>query len=382
MTLSHRMWLKRLALLLISLSSFFLTDDTSLPPDSPIVSLSMSADGRYVVTAQANGHVTLFDIEHGSQARLTQHARPATVKFIHDTHVLVWQNTHNTVLIKTINDQLLDAIHLPMPLNNLVMTADLQQGFFVDQQWNLFHLTKTQWRLISPGHVTQRFMHLQLSADDKYLVTAGFDHFSQPNPPSAMTGAVLWTVADGTAKRMMQPHDGMVFATISPDSRYTVSGDENGHSYLWHNDSGQMVLMHDDLLYGRFVDQAAGERAQFDNAQRIAMPIELRQIALAATRILAYQFITQDTLLRIMPNLNYVLVYSSQQAYPNRYIKLASKDGYFPSTAGFASRQTIDASASAGRITFALAGEAGIIVYQYKREIKSLAPICTLTIHK
>ena len=93
-------------LLLIVIFIFYQYNRTA-----PIISLSVSTDGRYVISAHATedadrhkpiGQLVLWDIEKKEKTILARNANAFSAFFIPDSHEFMWQDNKNIVHIQNV----------------------------------------------------------------------------------------------------------------------------------------------------------------------------------------------------------------------------------------------------------------------------------------
>ncbi|KYK85515.1 hypothetical protein SA2200_09425, partial [Aggregatibacter actinomycetemcomitans serotype d str. SA2200] len=72
---------------------------------SGVVSLGVSSDGRYVITAHGKDELVLWDIAKKEKKLLAKNANSYSAYFIPDSHEFMWQDTDNVVHIQNVNGE-------------------------------------------------------------------------------------------------------------------------------------------------------------------------------------------------------------------------------------------------------------------------------------
>ena len=102
----------------------------------PIISLSVSTDGRYVISAHATedadrhkpiGQLVLWDIEKKEKTILARNANAFSAFFIPDSHEFMWQDNKNIVHIQNVEGKEIENFphfqvktHIMSEINNFI----------------------------------------------------------------------------------------------------------------------------------------------------------------------------------------------------------------------------------------------------------------------
>ncbi|MBN6070152.1 WD40 repeat domain-containing protein, partial [Aggregatibacter actinomycetemcomitans] len=117
-------------------------------PTDPVISLSVSTDGRYAVSGHADrkansfkpiGQLVLWDIERKTKKIISKKANAFSAMFIPDSHEFMWQDDKDMVYMQTIDGQIIKNFQHPFTIQNHRITAD--KSFYLSADlYNHLHL--------------------------------------------------------------------------------------------------------------------------------------------------------------------------------------------------------------------------------------------------
>ena len=123
-----------LLIILFGIYKYFSTD--------PVLSLSVSSDGRYVISAHASqdadrhkpiGQLVLWDIEKKEKTILSRNANAFSAFFIPDSHEFMWQDNKNLVHIQNVEGKEIESFphsqvkpHIMSPDKQFYLSSDMQ----------------------------------------------------------------------------------------------------------------------------------------------------------------------------------------------------------------------------------------------------------------
>ena len=240
-------------LLLIVIFIFYQYNRTA-----PIISLSVSTDGRYVVSGHVGrnadpsnpiGQLVLWDIEKKTKTVLSKNANAFSAMFIPDSHEFMWQDDKDIIYMQNVDGQVIKSFQHPFTLQNHRMTAD--KSFYLSaDMWN--HLYKGYENDITPiytdGASISKPVDLSVVGDYFLSVTAPC---SAPDSPVAETqltanpinpseykknsydGVILWNKNTLKPVAKLNGNCGSTSGLISPDGKWVITGGENVGIYMW-----------------------------------------------------------------------------------------------------------------------------------------------------
>ena len=240
-------------LLLIVIFIFYQYNRTA-----PIISLSVSTDGRYVVSGHVGrnadpsnpiGQLVLWDIEKKTKTVLSKNANAFSAMFIPDSHEFMWQDDKDIIYMQNVDGQVIKRFEHPFTVQNHRMTAD--KSFYLSaDMWN--HLYKGYENDITPiytdGASISKPVDLSVVGDYFLSVTAPC---SAPDSPVAETqltanpinpseykknsydGVILWNKNTLKPVAKLNGNCGSTSGLISSDGKWVITGGENVGIYMW-----------------------------------------------------------------------------------------------------------------------------------------------------
>ncbi|WP_131754679.1 WD40 repeat domain-containing protein, partial [Legionella londiniensis] len=235
---------------------------------SPAAMLSVSTDGRYVVSTHYGRYLILWDIEKRQKKVLNRHASIYSAYFIPDTHCFLWQDANTlAVYAQSIDGTIIKTLNPGFPVYGHVMAADLKHYMASENNWSLYQLKDGQWQRFHEGFndLPGSPLLLQLTLKDKLLLTAGDGSCEGEDYPfkvglrrgdlrpglprhadgSFLEGIVLWDAETGKPLRKFIGLVGKSKADLSPDGQYVVAGDEGSELSIWETRYGRRLYFLD-----------------------------------------------------------------------------------------------------------------------------------------
>ena len=244
-------------LLLIVIFIFYQYNRTA-----PIISLSVSTDGRYVISAHATedadrhkpiGQLVLWDIEKKEKTILARNANAFSAFFIPDSHEFMWQDNKNIVHIQNVEGKEIENFpHFQVKTH--IMSAD-KQFYLSSNMEDNGQLYKGYGEDLVPIY-TDGGIHfpLTLSMTKDYFLSATETCTTSPYPVvetnltinpvnpdsskrSSYTGVTLWDRHTLKPLARLYGNCGYTTGLISPNGDWVVTGGENLSNYMWeiHN---------------------------------------------------------------------------------------------------------------------------------------------------
>ncbi|WP_109060001.1 hypothetical protein [Aggregatibacter aphrophilus] len=240
-------------LLLIVIFIFYQYNRTA-----PIISLSVSTDGRYVVSGHVGrnadpsnpiGQLVLWDIEKKTKTVLSKNANAFSAMFIPDSHEFMWQDDKDIIYMQNTDRQVIKSFQHPFTLQNHRITAN--KSFYLSaDMYN--HLYLGQEDALKPvytdGAATSKPVDLSIVGD--YFLSVTPTCYG-PNDPVAETnltanpinpsvykkssydGVTLWDKNTLKPVAKLNGNCGSTSGLISPDGKWVITGGENVGIYMW-----------------------------------------------------------------------------------------------------------------------------------------------------
>lgn len=371
---------------------------------APITSLSVSTDGRYVVSVHDDARLVLWDLEKRKREVLSESANLYSAYFIKESDAFLWQDLENIVRVQRVDGEVIEEFE-HFPTYGHVMTHDMQHYLSANQTWNIYHGRGDALRPVLRDSRSPSFMGtgqvLNLSVGGRYFVSGGSGSPGgemADSPPirekehyrfsSSYGGVTLWILDTLTPVAKLPGNSSKTYATISPDGQWVISGDENTIGLFWHTDSPAERYRLADYLSGVLLDELPDGLATedyWDKSQLIPVPKatepdkwgNIRSLATPTT--IAIAFINgSEEFLRIGyshyrsngTSSTYAALFEAGNPWPQAYLDLGTDP--FPSVNNYSRNLSIDSAPAANLLVTGQAFEGGINVYRYDPEARTL----------
>ncbi|OOF59429.1 WD40 repeat domain-containing protein [Rodentibacter genomosp. 2] len=210
--------------------------------------LSISSDGRYVVSAHYGKKLVLWDIEKRTKTVLAERVNTNSPYFIPNSHDFMWQDKHNVVHIQNVEGQ--EITHFKhYKVERHLMSEDRTLYISADQTGEIY---KGYGDNMVPIYTdTPTWRHYNFSLSEKYFLTASsgrgeredgsvvkMNPVADPIQPSvykrsSYNGVVLWDLNTLKPAAELFGFGGRSDALFSPDGKWIVGGGENLRHYMW-----------------------------------------------------------------------------------------------------------------------------------------------------
>tara|TARA_R110000868_G_C10962074_1_gene768613 strand:+ start:2671 stop:3942 length:1272 start_codon:yes stop_codon:yes gene_type:complete len=356
-----------------------------------VVTLSVSSDGQYVISAGEKGGLLLWNIKERNYQVISTSANPLTPYFIHNTHNYLWQSNDNVVHVDNINGKELLHFKSQKSYSN-VMTSDRHYFFMTDVHWKFYRYnTETQqWKKLYNGYLSYMGepLNLSLNSNDQFMLSSGVCDKKNDEVPVGKPRGMLnldcvtrWNVQTGKPIRKYWGNVNKTVATFSPDNKYILAVDEDSHGYIWNLAKTKSVKLW-SLSYGiPTKHNKYGLNTAFDRKGLLPIPKDFKDYSGEANEsMVSAKYITKNEYLRFDFYIDYAVLYQGLNPKPTQYLKL----GYmpFPSTNDFSRDQSIDTSPSAHVLVTGQGVFDGINVYKFDPKTKTLYRVWTPILHK
>ena len=229
---------------------------------APVLSLSVSTDGRYVISAHAAedadrhkpiGQLVLWDVERKEKTILARNANAFSAFFIPDSHEFMWQDNKNIVHIQNVEGKEIESFpHFQVKTH--IMSAD-KQFYLSSNMEDNGQLYKGYGEDLVPVYTDGGIpFPLTLSMTKDYFLSATETCTTSPYPVvetnltinpvnpdsskrSSYTGVTLWDRHTLKPIARLYGNCGYTTGLISPNGGWVVTGGENLSNYMWeiHN---------------------------------------------------------------------------------------------------------------------------------------------------
>ena len=295
-------------LLLIVIFIFYQYNRTA-----PIISLSVSTDGRYVISAHATedadrhkpiGQLVLWDIEKKEKTILVRNANAFSAFFIPDSHEFMWQDNKNIVHIQNVEGkEVTNFRHFQVKTH--IMSAD-KQFYLSSNMEDNGQLYKGYGEDLVPVYTDGGIpFPLTLSMTKDYFLSATETCTTSPYPVvetnltinpvnpdsskrSSYTGVTLWDRHTLKPLARLYGNCGYTTGLISPNGDWVVTGGENLSNYMWEihnlNNRQDLAQVNSDLNH---------ENSERYKQKLLPKPDKFKNKQLALNHTVAIAFLTE-----------------------------------------------------------------------------------------
>lgn len=354
---------------------------------APAQVVSVSVDGRYVVSSHENRRLILWDIENQRREVISRRANIYSAYFVEGRDVFLWQDLNDVVHVQTVDGEVLDRFE-HVPVYGHAMASDMETYIASDSGLQIYTGWGKNKEPVSYHGEGSAFLGtlLNLSLDEENGIlfstghgsdwdTAPIDSYAPVDDQrlaSVYFGPVIWDLQTGEPLHKMAGLSSRVHGDISPDGRYVVAVGETGNARVWRTDNGDERWALASYNFGmRRVDPDTGE-SEWDDSGLIDIPdvprgpygdrtIEQHNVAVT--------FIDEEHFIRIPQRHAYAALYHIDSPWHIAFLDLGddpphAKDRYIPS---------VDASWQANTlVTGQKWPHGGINVYRFDPETQQL----------
>ncbi len=383
----------RLVLMLLLVCSVLLGCAASALPGfdslSSAMVVSVSADGRYVVSSHREKELVLWDIEQHRHELISDHANIYSAYFIQGRDAFLWQDLENVVRVQTVDGKVLERFE-HFPTYGHVMGPKLETYLASDVDWGLY-LGHGEAMLPlkddgdSPSFVgIGKLLNLDLDAADGVALSAGRGLDGRDETPisaspprvdgqlsSRYAGVVLWDLDTRQPRYKLPGNAAKTHATLSPDGRFAIAVDENIHHKIWSTATGEQPYQVSTLGSGIWQPSEEGLGDFVPSGVRIEFP---EDFDVGHHRVmLAVHFLSDDYYAAFHTYEPYASLYQLGDPFAIKFLGLG-KDP-FPSVSAYSRNAAIDTAPAAHVLVTGQRSGGGINVYRFDPQAQTLERI-------
>ena len=379
-----------IVLLLIVIFIFYQYNRTA-----PIISLSVSTDGRYVISAHAAedadrhkpiGQLVLWDIEKKEKTILARNANAFSAFFIPDSHEFMWQDSKNIVHIQNIEGkEVTNFQHFQVKTH--IMSAD-KQFYLSSNMEDNGQLYKGYGKDLVPVYTDGGIpFPLTLSMTKDYFLSATETCTTSPYPVvetnltinpvnsesskrSSYTGVTLWDRHTLKPIARLYGNCGYTTGLISPNGDWVVTGGENFGNYMWSvgdlNLRLKLELVDDSVIYHK--------KPPLDEKHPLPVPEKYNGKQITLNDTIAISFLTEKDFILLNKTKTDELapLYTIGNPLIKGYVETGKP---YVSTNYFQRNLSVSSSPKAHILVTGQATGGGINVYKYHPEKMELEKI-------
>lgn len=363
----------------------------------PAMVVSVSSNGRYALSSHLNQGIILWDLKNKNYRVISKHGNIYSAYFIKGTPYFLWQGVNDDMVhVQDINgcEQL---SFKNFPTYGHVMTSDLKHYWASDSDWKIYSGFGNQQHCIKTGkggfYGSGKLLNMSLSADEKLIVTSGEAGYEGDELPlsrgitstaakvgigdySLLEGVVLWDLNREKPLYKLSGNQAKTIATISPDGKHIVSGDEDTLAFLWDSNSGKRIFTLDSIYHGYRIYPEDIFQLR-NNKSVIEPPNDFLNIATGFPPLGAWYAVKFIDLaghyLFFVTYTRYAVLWDVHHTQPLKYLYLG-KDPH-PCIEDYSRDSAIDTAPKANILVMAQGTGNGIIVYHFDPKTLSLKKI-------
>ncbi|SEP20517.1 WD40 repeat domain-containing protein, partial [Aquisalimonas asiatica] len=262
----------------------------SLIQPGPAQVVSVSDDGRYVVSSHDNRRLILWDTEERQRSVVSRNANIYSAHFVSGRDdTFLWQDLDDVVHVQTVDGEVLESFE-HFPTYGHVMGSDLKTYFASDAEFHIYQGWGTDKEPVKVDGQGARFqgtlLNLVLDESGEQLLSVGHagvfeeDAVDKRDPLEAtrtgyFNGPTLWDAGSLKPRYSFPGLFGKAHGDISPDGQYVIAAGENRWGFMWETDTGERRWQLANYWYGkprRDVDVPEGkERRDLPAEERLKL---------------------------------------------------------------------------------------------------------------
>ncbi|WP_133130920.1 hypothetical protein [Legionella yabuuchiae] len=369
--------------------------------------ISVSSDGRYVISGHYGRYLILWDVATQTKTILNRTCNIYSPFFIPDSHIFLWQQAKtNEVFVQDVQGHVIKSFNPGFQVYGHIMNHDLTNYIASKINWELHQFINNEEKIIRPDRVkeTATAQLLRLTLSDPYLLSSGngnrFDTYPvnvgfmetdvdheipKSIDHSLLGGIVLWDLNRGKPIKKFVGNEGVTLSDISPDTKYIVAVDESTFTNLWDTKNGKQLFELEQPAYPD-INCEGNQKCMQEVAEQIKqskrLPKDFESHPWAnGPRSVAVKFIDeQGHFIRFINSVNYGILYHVSSPKILEFLDL----GKNPQPHTFSLAYNANTIATAPKAKILVMGQttvgrgknighgSGIIVYRFDETTKQL----------
>ncbi len=374
--------------LILLISAYFIyARYKSVYQSGKVMVASVSSDGNYAITTDLSRKAILWNLKNHTKKILDRKANIYSAYFIKNSNNFMWQHDlNNEVIIENVSGKIIKKFNPGFPTYGQLISKDLKTYIASDEDWNVFmirgdhkkQIMKDDGGFFGGG----KLLNFSISPNEKYLLTSGLGITNLPADPirqgvlQNLDGVTLWNYQTGDALKQYFGNMSKTFATLSPDGKYVVAGDEGGGAFVWQTFSGKRLFGLYSLEFGYIVNPDAPiEKQKWNKDGLIKQPADFKSYnGVSMDSVFSFKFIDDTHYLYFTTYVpNYAILYSVTDPKPLKYLPLGKSP--MISVDRYTRDQSIDTSPQAQVLVTGKINQGGILVYKYDPKTQTLKKI-------
>ena len=358
----------------------------------PAMTVSVSADGNYVISSHRDNSLILWDINNKKRIKITDDANIYSAYFAKGGDYYIWQGLNNVVHIESVAGVGNKTFLLDFPTYGHLISNDLTTYYAANDAWGIVKRTNDGEKTIVHkgdegsfmGH--GKLLNMQISdGSPGVLLSSGYvydweisdgltEREKYHRERLSYEGVTLWDTHTLQPYAKLPGNAAKTYATFSPDGKYVVSGSENGNVLVWETGRKRLLFYLASLFHGKHISDGkdysylTGEafaKKVWDKTGLIPPPSNYHGEA-----VLSLKFIDPDHFLRFTTYEPYAILYEINNPLPLKYLPLGTLP--LPAVSDYSRNAAIDSAPEAGILVTGQRDGNGINVYKYDKDKQTL----------
>ena len=339
---------------------------------------SVSSDGNYAITTDLSRKAILWNLKDHTKKILDRKANIYSAYFIKNSNNFMWQHdANNEAIIKNVSGKTIKKFNPSIATYGEIITTDLKHYYASDENWNIYYYDGNKTTQISKGFLSflgsGKLLNWSLSNDDSLMLSSGSCGAKEEKIPlhqskgrDNLNCVVLWQPQYAVPLKKFIGNQVKTFATLSPDGKYVIAGDEGNGAFVWSAVLAKRMFRLYSLEFGYIVNPKAPiEKQKWNNKGLIKQPKDFKSYnGVSMDSVFSLKFIDQTHYLRFTTYVpNYAILYSVTDPKPLKYLPLGKSP--MISVDQYTRDQSIDTSPQAHILVTGKINQGGILVYKY-----------------
>ena len=368
-------------------------------PTDPALSVSVSTDGRYVISGHASrkahwsqpiGQMVLWDIEKKTKQIISTKANALSAMFIPDSHEFMWQDGNDIIYVQNVEGQQIKSFKHPFTIQNHRITADKAFYLSADANNHLYLGYGENIKIVyNDGASIGKPVDLSIVGDHFLSVTDTCHGSNDPvvetnltEPPvnpssskkSSYSGVTLWDKTTLKPIAKLIGNCGSTNGLISPDGKWVITGGENTTYYMWEidnlNNRQPLSIPNNWGIY---------DEEKYKNDKSIPLPEKLKDEPVSVGTV-AYAFLSETDYVGLGRSgrkngegFQFAALYKAGEPWIKAYVEIGNNPSI--STNYFQRNLSVSSSPTAHILVTGQATGGGINVYKYHPDKMELEKI-------
>ena len=368
-------------------------------PTDPALSVSVSTDGRYVISGHASrkahwsqpiGQIVLWDIEKKTKQIISTKANALSAMFIPDSHEFMWQDGNDIIYVQNVEGQQIKSFKHPFTIQNHRITADKAFYLSADANNHLYLGYGENIKIVyNDGASIGKPVDLSIVGDHFLSVTDTCHGSNDPvvetnltEPPvnpssskkSSYSGVTLWDKTTLKPIAKLIGNCGSTNGLISPDGKWVITGGENTTYYMWEidnlNNRQPLSIPNNWGIY---------DEEKYKNDKSIPLPEKLKDEPVSVGTV-AYAFLSETDYVGLGRSgrkngegFQFAALYKAGEPWIKAYVEIGNNPSI--STNYFQRNLSVSSSPTAHILVTGQATGGGINVYKYHPDKMELEKI-------